>query len=782
MLLKHQYLGGELFMTSCYFKSVSAISIFAFSTIMTNAEETIAPVPTKLDDVIVTAQRRTERLQDVPMAITAVTAAGLNSARVKNIADIIELSPSVEFRKNANAVASTNILIRGLGTTGTTNSFEGSVGVFVDGVYRTRPATALQTFNDIDSLQILRGPQGTLFGKNTTSGAILLSSTTPSTQALSGSAEIGAGNYSSVNAKAAINVPLSETAALRVSGIFTRQKGAFTDPNSKLDYNGDETFGGKAQIVVSPTDAIRLKLIGDFSQSKGRCCYGVVGFINGPTQPLVDGLTQAFGLRLPSARQKDYEITLNRPGNQKIRDKGIVLIADFDIGTGSLKSTSAYRDYKLSQVNADPDFSGADILGIDEQFETKFYSQEITYTGKIEALKATYVLGGYFSSETIDIERRLRFGRAGQAYVNALLATVVPPGFGFAGAGDFTREAYQAKNKSYAGFTHGIFTLSDKINLVAGLRYSIEKKQGSFDTLFFRPAPPPTINAFTLFGAQPGPSYNRTNTDRAFSGTLGLQYRPSDNFNLYATYNRGFKAGGIALDTNAAGGVANNPAITPGGRPTDPTYKPETINAFEGGVKAIYLEGWARTNFSLFYNSISDLQIAQFLGLQFAILNAKSATSYGAEIENSFKLNNVVTLDVAATWLPFAKYGKDPLIDPVISGQRFKFASELAANVALSIDQPITDQFNFTGRIALNYSSSQFIDLTSAAKRGDLALLNATIGVHNSSDTWGLEAWVQNLGNAFYFATVFPTPLQTGDQSAYVGNPRTFGITARAKF
>jgi iron complex outermembrane recepter protein len=769
-------------MASLYKKTAFVMSIFILPSVSSSAQEKITSGVVGLSDIVVTAQRRIERQQDVPMAITKVNASELSNARVKNIADIIALSPSLEFRKNANAVASTNILIRGLGTTGTTNSFEGSVGIFVDGVYRTRPATALQTFNDIDSLQILRGPQGTLFGKNTTSGAILLSSTAPSIKVLSGNAELGAGNYSSLDAKAAINIPLSDTTALRLSGVFTRQKGAFTDPNSKIDYNGYETIGGKAQIILKPSDTVSLRLIGDLSESNGRCCYGVVGYTNGPTQPLVDGLTNAFGLRLPSARQKEYEITLNRPGNQKIRDKGIVLIADFNVGQGTLKSTSAYRNYALSQINADPDFSGADILGIDEQFETKFYSQEITYAGKIESLKATYVLGGYYSEEKIDLERRLRWGLAGQSYVNALLTGIVPSGFGFAGIGDFTREVYQAKNTSYAGFAHGIFALSNTINFVSGLRYSIEKKKGSFDTLFFRPAPPPTINAFTLFGAQPGPSYNRTTTDKAISGTLGLQYRPSDNLNIYATYNRGFKAGGVALDTNAAGGVANNPAITLGGKPVDPTYKPETINAFEVGAKAIYLDGRARTNFSIFYNSISDLQIAQFLGLQFAILNAKSATSYGAEIENSFKLNDNVTLEVAATWLPFAQYGKDPLIDPVISGQRFKFASELAANVALNVDQPISNEFNVTGRFAVNYTSSQFIDLTSAARRGDLVLMNLSMGLRSRSGTWALEAWAQNIGNAFYYATVFPTPLQTGDQSAYVGNPRTFGITARAKF
>ncbi len=735
-----------------------------------------------VSDIIVTAQRRAERLQDVPIAITAITAAQLDRARIKNISDIALISPSTEFRKNANAAASTNILIRGLGTTGTTNSFEGSVGVFVDGVYRTRPAAALLTFNDIDSLQILRGPQGTLFGKNTTSGAVLLTSAAPSTDAISGSAKLGAGNYNSIEANAALNLPLSDTAALRLSGIFTRQKGAFTDPNSKLDYNGAENFGGKAHLSIAPSDAITLRLIADISESNGRCCYGVVGFKDGPTQPLVNGLAQAFGVELPSARQKDYQISLNRPGNQKVRDKGVVLIADFEVGGGSFKSTSAYRAYQLVQTNADPDFSGADILGIDENFKTDFYSQELTYSGKIEALAATYVVGGYYSSETINLERRLRWGLAGQPYVNALLTGVVPPGFGFAGVGDFTREAYGAKNKSYAGFAHGEFAASTTFNLIAGVRYSVEKKRGSFDTLFFRPAPPPTINAFTLFGAQPGPSYDRATTDKAMSGTLGVQYKPNREFNIYATYNRGFKAGGVALDTNAAGGVANNPAITPGGRPVDPTYKPEKINAFEVGGKFIYLDGKARSSVSAFYNDISDLQIAQFLGLQFAILNAKSATSYGVETENNFQLSQGLTLDVAATWLPFAKYGKDPLIDPAISGQRFKFAAEFAASVALGVDQPVSENFNITSRLALNYTGAQFIDLTSAAKRGELALINANIGVRSTSGGWAIEAWVQNLANAFYYETVFPTPLQTGDQSAYVGQPRSFGITARASF
>ena len=253
------------------------------------------------------------------------------------------------------------------------------------------------------------------------------------------------------------------------------------------------------------------------------------------------------------------------------------------------------------------------------------------------------------------------------------------------------------------------------------------------------------------------------------------------------------------MDQNAAGGVLNNAAyigaLPPqlvglisalaGGAapaaPLDPSYKPETINAFELGAKIQYLNHRARTNVSLFYYDLKNLQIAQFVGLRFTVLNAKSAVDYGAEIENTFALTKAITLNADATWIPHAQYGVDPNIDQHLSGSRFRFAPKLTANAGVNLDTPWTDTVDLIGRVQYQYASSQYDNVAANNIQGAVGLVNANLGV-KIEHRYTIEAWVQNLTNKTYASQVFETPLQTGTQNAYMAPPRTFGVRVHATF
>ncbi|HEX2813675.1 MAG TPA: TonB-dependent receptor [Sphingopyxis sp.] len=748
-----------------------------------------------LGDIIVTAQRRSENIQNVPIAITAADSDALATARVENIANIQAISPSISFRVSNISSSSANVIIRGLGTTGNSRSFEGSVGVFIDGVYRTRAAAALQNFLDIDNLQVLRGPQGTLFGKNTTAGALLLSSATPALGDAEGMVDLGYGNYDSILARAAASVPLGDSAAFRIAGLASSRDGFYQDAATGRPLNSDRTQAVKAQLRVDPSDGISIRLIGDYSLSRGNCCYATSNYIDGPTQPLINALTAGLGLALPSTDLDDFEQTLNHEGRQRTEDYGGTLLATFGLGTGELKSVTALRKFKVTQNDTDPDFSGADIFTLDESFSSRFFSQELTYNGKIEALGADMVLGGFFSDEKLAMTRDLIWASQGQAFWNAALgASGVPANTAFAGPGQWAGEMMGGRAKSYAMFGHLDFALGDKVNLIAGLRYSIERKQGSFANDFYRSA---VNDVFRLLGIQPGPAYDASTTDKALSGTLGIQYRPTDDVMLYATYNRGFKAGGVNMDANGAGTLVNNAdafnaipaplraAFFPGvtaQAPLSPVYKPEKVNAFEAGAKVEYLDRRARTNVAFFYYDLSNIQVAQFIGLRFTVLNAKSATDYGLEVENLFQITPALTLGLDGTWLPHAKYGVDPSIDPALSGQRFRYAPKFQGNATLSLDQPVTDRMNLTARVQYQYSGAQFINTASTTKRGSSGVLNANLGVKLPDSGLTLEAWGQNLTNKTFATLSFNTPLQTGDENAYLAPPRTYGIRLRASF
>lgn len=773
---------------------------------------------TGLAEIIVTAQRRSENLQDVPIAITAANSETLAQARVENVANIQAISPSISFRVTNIATSSANLIIRGLGTTGNSRSFEGSVGVFIDGVYRTRAAAALQNFLDIDNLQVLRGPQGTLFGKNTTAGALLLASAAPSLNDVNGSVEATYGNYDSLIVRGAVNAPLSDTVAFRIAGLASSQNGFYTDSTTGRDLNGNKTRAAKAQLLFEPSENLTVRLIGDYSYSSGNCCYATSAFVDGPTQPLIDLLTvyqpassaqflgvlagaipassmALTGRKLPSSDPSDWEQTLNGDGKQTIEDYGGTLLIDAQVGAGTLKSVTAVRKFKVDQRDLDPDFSGADIFRYNESFASRFISQEFTYNTKIPSLNAEAVIGLFFSDEKLKMGRDLPWANQAQFYWDAIFAQLgVAPGTANAAPGTWTTERMGGSAKSYAGFAHLDFAVNDSFNVIAGLRYSQEKKRGYFNNSFYRSSP---FDVFTLLGIAPAPAYDATTTNKALSGTLGLQYRPSNDVMFYATYNRGFKAGGVNMDVNAAGTLINNADVynalpapiraaffgnAPAQAPLNPRYKPEKVNAFELGGKVQYLDGRARTNIAFFYYDLSDLQIAQFIGLRFTVLNARSAKDYGVEIENMFQLSDAVTLGLDGTWIPHAKYGVDPNIDAVLSGSRFRFSPKFSGNATLNLDQPINDNLNLLGRVQVQYTGRALISTATNAEQAPVTLVNANLGFKLPQTGLLIEGWVQNLFDKTWFTQSFPTPLQTGDQNGYPGAPRTYGIRVRATF
>ncbi|MGK2911153.1 MAG: TonB-dependent receptor [Sphingobium sp.] len=782
---------------------LSAVPAFAqdASTSKTADPAMAAPAPAEqaggLEAIIVTAQRRSENLQDVPISITAASADALATAGVENVSNIQAISPSISFRSANLASSSANIIIRGLGTTGASRSFEGSVGVFVDGVYRTRAASVLQNFLDIDNLQVLRGPQGTLFGKNTSAGALLLTSAAPTLGKTSGLVDLGFSNYKTILARAAASVPLSDNVAVRIAGLSSRRDGFFTDATSGSSVNNDSSQAVKGQLLFEPSSGVSIRLIGDYSVSTGDCCYGSAEFIDGPTQPLVNALGLANGRKPPSRRLSDFSSSLDASPRQRVEDYGGTALVNIDVGAGEVRSVSAIRKFAVGQRQTDADFTGASLLGIDEDFSSRFISQELTYNGKIEALNADLVLGGFFSDEKLKMGRDIFWGSQAQTFWDILLgAAGVPAGTTVAPEGRVATETYGGRAKSYAAFGHLDFAVGDKINIIAGLRYSVEKKRGSLDYLYYEPNP----NAiFKVLGISPGPEYDVKTTDKALSGTIGVQFRPVDDVMLYATYNRGFKAGGVNMDSNGAGTLLNNPAeynklptatrnlilaFNPGssfGQPVSPVYKPETVNAYELGAKAEYLDGRARTNISFFYYDISDIQIAQFVGLRFTVINAEAAKDYGVEIENLFQVTPTIALGLDGTWLPKAGYKADPNISPELSGSRFRFAPKFQGNASINLDQPITDHLNLTGRVQYQYSGRQFINTASFARRGSVGIINANLGVKLSSGL-SFEGWVQNLTDKTYPLQAYNTPLQTGDQNAYLAPPRTYGARLRAQF
>ncbi|MFN4183980.1 MAG: TonB-dependent receptor [Hyphomonas sp.] len=739
--------------------------------------ETVAENDRRLSTVTVTAQRREESVQDVPLAVTAVTGEQLAALRVENIENISLISPSITFSKTNAPAASSNIQIRGIGTTGQSRVFEGAVGVFIDGVYRTRSGQALSSFLDIDGLQVLRGPQGTLFGKNTSAGALLLNTTAPNLDEVNGYVTASYGNYNAFDISGAVNIPVSDTFALRVAASHSEQDGYLESPagNSENDQNMDSF---KVSALWEPTDTLSFRLIADYSNQDDEVGYATVNAVDGPLQPLINALTLANGLQLPSSDLKDYQTSLSTPTSNKVEDKGIALLVDWDIGPGTLKSVTASREYDTVQT-ADADFTGADILNINELFNSKFFSQEFTYGGEISGgVNANYLFGIFYSDEELDMGRNLSHGTQAQPFWDVVLgAQGIPVGLSNAAPGNWAQEVLVGTAESLALFTHWDFALNDKVNLITGLRYSEDDKTGAFSYNFMRD---PIFDPLAIAGSAPGPEYSRTFKDEAVSGTLSLQYRPNADVMYYASYNRGYKAGGVNVDASGAGvpGSSLNPLDT--GTPANPVFTPETVDAFELGAKVDWMDGAARTNVAVFHNNIKDLQVAQFLGLIFTILNSPEAESYGAEFEHTQAVTDYLVWNASATWLPEAGYGEDAAIG-VLSGRRFPNAPELSANTSLNLNYDLDGGKALTGLLQVQYTGERFTNTASNLQEDAVTLVNANLGLAFDNGL-SVTAFIRNAFDERYVAQHFNTPLQGDDRNGYVAAPRTFGISLRKTF
>ncbi|NKI15913.1 TonB-dependent receptor [Spongiibacter sp. KMU-166] len=731
-----------------------------------------------LEEVVVTAQRRAENVQEVAIAVTSVSTEEMEAARVFNIENISAVSPSISFKSTQNASSSGNIQIRGIGTTGGSRSFEGAVGVFVDGVYRTRSGQALAQFLDIEQLQVLRGPQGTLFGKNTAAGAVLLDSTAPDMDSIHGNVTAEVGNYNHSLLKGAVNVPLGDRAAARFAALKFKRDGFFEDPTDGDDLSFKDDLGFKGQFLFQPTDTLEFKIIADYAKSDDDCCYATNDEIDGPLQPLIDGLTAANGSQVPSKDRDAYEAVTNPNPKNEVSDSGIAVYAKWDLGVGELSYVGANRKYEVDQL-VDADFSGADILDIDEAFESKFTSHELTFAGQLEdAIKADYLFGVYTSSEDLAITRDGRHGSQAQQFWDAVFgAQGAPPGTANAAPGLLNSEIMKGSADSLAVFTHWDISLSEKFSLILGARYTEDKKEGSHSEPFFRD---PLFDPFALAGTRPAIAYDEDFEDESVSGTVTVQYFHSNDAMIYATYNKGYKAGGVNLDATAAG-TPGSPITGVPAEEGNPVYKSETVESYELGIKADWLEGRARTNAAVFYSDVTELQNAQFLGLRFAIQNAPEAEVYGLEFEGLYQLTDSLRLAGGFTWLPTAEFGDDASLG-ALAGRDFSTAPEWAANTVLSGSHQATENFTLDWRTEVIYRDEVFTNTDNNNTQDALTLVNASIGIAPNEANWRVMFFVQNLTEENYVTTHFNTPLQGSDINGYIGAPRTFGLSASREF
>ncbi|TAD77518.1 MAG: TonB-dependent receptor [Sphingomonadales bacterium] len=880
------------------------------------------PLPENV--IIVTTQGRSQALADVPVAISAVSSETLLNSGANDIRQLNQVAPSL-LVSSTGSEANGSARIRGIGTVGDNPGLESSVPVFIDGVYRSRSGIGLNELGEIDRIEVQRGPQGTLGGRNSSAGLISIYSKQPEFE-FGATGEVTYGNYDFLRIGGSVTGPITDTLAARIDGIFVQRDGFYFDPTNNTDVNDRNRYFVRGQLLFEPTDDISIRLIGDYTYRDEKCCAATyvdgtvnqfIGGLNNPSTPLaplqqngnnIINVLRDLGQPLAAFNQgygRTVSVTRGRSFAGVTKDYGVSGQIDWDFGGAKLTSITAYREYRSGQ-GSDTDYGSVDILyraPSDEayrQFHT--FTQEIRLQG--EAFNGTldWLVGGFFANEKLTVRDNLRFGNqygrfascrivsggglagfysptgqgclspTGRAVVASGAATGGSPVLGAALLGGIDRldtlndrgstiDNYFQDGTNWALFTHNIINITDRLALTLGVRYTKDEKD--FSALFgndntvctaqqaalvpFLPTLGATAGGLIGLACQGnstaelnGVTIRDNRSEDEWTGTAILSYKATDDLLLYASFARGYKAGGFNLDRSALkaptlpfGGQAGTQALV-----RNLQFDPELVDSYELGVK--YATGPFSVSVAAFRSDFSNFQLNTFNGTVFLVqnvngckgdltggaaadtdLSAATGTcaagdvgfgvrTQGLEIEA--QMNPADDFNVAAG-LTYAKTDyRDDLVgnasgaplDPALRklpGDNLSNAPELVATGSVTWTPEIgssglTGLFYIDGRLTSDFNTGS--DLFPQKEQDGFALFNARIGIRGPDLKWSLEFWGQNIFDKNNAQVAFNSPFQAGTTSApfidpqfpggrqifsqFLAEPRTYGVTARFNF
>jgi len=928
------------------------------------------------DSIIVTATRRNEALSDVPLAVSAVSGDTLHNTGAVDIRGLNQVSPSLFVFSTSSEGGAARANIRGIGTVGDNPGLESSVATFIDGVYRSRAGVALSELGPVDRVEVLRGPQGTLFGRNASAGLIHVITSKPKfSREIYG--ELSYGNYDYMRADAGVTGAITDTLAGRIDGVWMKRDGFLKDVIGGGDYNDRNRYMVRGQLLYQPSDDLSVRFIADYTHRNEQCCAAVYlqqedklrtsaqTYLSLPStfEGIIEGLTSVrdpgqHGVVPDDAYDRDISLTPGRSYNSDVEDFGFSGEVNYDFGGAQLTSITAYRsnDYERGQ---DADFNNLDILyrdgsgGSFNKFKT--FTQELRFQGELWGGRLNWLVGGYYAHENLKVRDNLAYGDDYSQYSNCVVANSFAGTFvnagnllhnagliglgnalidpsnptcfntaaatGMAGSGLLTGlnlttlqafarlggfsaatpafanlnnsgfnnlgialgagpqsfnnvgidDLYDQTSNNFAIFTHNIFEITKGLKLTVGLRYTHEKK-----TLDAHLTDNNTVCAVfsgttlaslpCLIPHVPGGDYSfdDSKTEHKFSGTAVLSWKPIDEILMYASYSKGYKAGGFNLDRSAlarafainasthatvagavCGGAGGTCTHAAGG--SDLQFDPELNDAWELGLK--YNGPGIDVNLALFRQDFKDFQLNTFNGLNFEVENVNSCStldvangdtdvndpvttgptgacvgsmrsgvrSTGLEIEVFTRPFRYASFNVGMTYSR-TRY-RDNLVgasgEP-LSGSLFQLsnaqvsgASELVTTASFGYTPPIGSNgmrglFYIDARQMSRFNTGSDLDVEKIQK--GFGVVNGRIGISGPNDLWGVELWAQNLLDTKFKQVAFDSPLQGGCTengalngycgvlanypvttrsqqlySAFLGEPRTFGITVRGK-
>lgn len=648
-----------------------------------------------ISEIVVTATKREQTLQDVPISVAVTGQETIERAQVRDLIDLQSVVPSLKVSQ-FNATGQTNFVIRGFGNGNGNDGIESSVGVFIDGVYRSRSAAALDDLPEVERIEVLRGPQSTLFGKNVSAGAISIVTKKPQYE-FGGKIEGTYGNFNAQQLRGTITGPLSDTVAVRVSGSYNKRDGLFTNLTTGSDVNNRNRWSIRGDVLIEPTDKLSMRFIADYNEISERCC-GVSSIFNGPATLAIGGL-----LRKPisdTTKVFERDVIFNTDPQNDLSGSGFSGQMDYDLGFAKMTSITAYRNQKNASFQ-DIDFTGADISNNRTANEIKTFTQEIRLASNSEG-PFNWLVGGFFQDERLDTGRTVSYGTDIRAYADVLSGAVpatllgalpaplrpaltgrsnlyaieflqslvtpsIRPGATYFQAGQGIDDYYKMDQRSLSLFSQFDYEVTENLTLTGGLAYLKDtKKAQSFVTLRdpFSSLNLGAVPQFTALGL-PGNIYSALGALQFFYGNttnhapvnypnanesgqlkgdkITYAIRAAYDFgavNAYVSYSTGWKAGAYNLSSDSRPPNANGV-----GR----SANPEDVDVVEAGVKANFPGGYA--NLAVFQQSIKGFQSNAFTGLGYSLVNAGEESVRGFEIDSAWRPTGWLNLTAAVTYL-----------------------------------------------------------------------------------------------------------------------------------
>ena len=733
---------GRQLLKSLYYTTAASLTLTALTASQATAQDEEAAFV--LEEITVTARKVEENLQDTPVAISAFTGEGLERRQIFSTDDLDNVTPNLQFSNNAPLAGNNNssqVFIRGIGQTDPTSTVDPGVGIYIDDVYMGQSVGGTMDFRDIAGVQVLRGPQGTLFGRNTIGGAILLTTKEPGEE-FGGTFKGGVGSDNLRELNLALDIPLGDKVKSRFTYGTRIQDGYVIRVSDGTDLGDKNSYTATGKIVFTPSDDFEIKLQFDYTKadengsplvfaeanenavfmraaSAAAGCPGYVDWTSGPV-PMIDDdrCANDFQNKGPFANNG------TNPLKSILENWGSSLHLTYDVSESlTLKSITSYRELNWEGVR-DADNTPLPILHTSYVSDGEQFSQELQalYT----ADKLTGVAGLYYYEEKIDDD---------------VWVTLSPPPFP-TGVGDSDDNI--TDNSNWAAFTQWSYDITDQLTVTLGARYTSETKASTPDQ-YGEPNPADKYL----------PVMKYSQDFDAFTVNANLSYRVNENVMTYLSYSEGFKSGGWNSHFNTNfDDTPEHLALLEQVHPFDE----ETAKNYEIGFKADLLDNTLRVNGAVFSTDYTDLQLVYRVIVAPFITNAGKASNDGAELELTWLPADNLVIDAGVGYLDatideVVTFPQPEISGSIAAGNRLPFAPKWQANFGIGYTfDPDGSDLTWTPRVDLNYQSKTYFDAinTEEIAQDGRTIVNASIILKPSDETWKFVFGVNNLTDKLY--------------------------------